>query len=258
MASLNFLIWIWTGLAVVTLLVLLRMPAPYGRLKTGKWGPEINNNLSWFLMEGAALIFFLSAFFQSLSQAPLLEAAAKSTTQGSADSDAVWLVLTNAIQLKSLWDFHLPNPDFQLLDWIKNGSVALLAAVLYVFHYTYRTFIFPLRIRTKKKRVPVMITILGAQFNFINGTLNGFFLGASSAGASTAIGASSFPTPTNESASFSLASQIPFEQILPSLGIAVFVIGFFIHFISDHKLIALRTRKEKTHDTFTFRCRSCC
>lgn len=48
---------------------------------------------------------------------------------------------------------------------------------LYAFHYINRTFIFPLRLRTKGKQMPVTIVLMALCFNFMNGFINGYFLG---------------------------------------------------------------------------------
>ena len=51
----------------------------------------------------------------------------------------------------------------------------LLPALLWGLHYIHRVFIFPLLIRTARKKIPVLIVLLGFTFNIINGFLNGYW-----------------------------------------------------------------------------------
>jgi 3-oxo-5-alpha-steroid 4-dehydrogenase 1 len=48
---------------------------------------------------------------------------------------------------------------------------------LWVIHYINRSFIFPLRTKTAGKKIPVAIVASAIFFNFINGFLNGTYLG---------------------------------------------------------------------------------
>ena len=43
---------------------------------------------------------------------------------------------------------------------------------LWQLHYVHRTFIFPLRMKTSGKRMPILIMVLGASFNCLNSYLN--------------------------------------------------------------------------------------
>ena len=54
----NYIILVWAGLAIVTLPLLLKVTAPYGKhAKTG-WGPLLSNRLGWIVMEIPALLLF--------------------------------------------------------------------------------------------------------------------------------------------------------------------------------------------------------
>lgn len=91
---------------------------------------------------------------------------------------------------------------------------------LYVFHYIHRTFIFPLRLRTKGKQMPLAIVFMAIFFNLINGFINGYYLG--------------FLAGT---------SQYPESYFLDPRfigGITMFVVGFVINWQSDNILIHLR------------------
>ena len=48
---------------------------------------------------------------------------------------------------------------------------------LFVLHYLNRTFIWPLRTRTKGKQMPLIIAFSALFFNLINGSINGYYLG---------------------------------------------------------------------------------
>jgi len=56
------LIWVWIGLAVVSMPLQFVIAAPYGRHANRKWGPEINNKTGWVIMEIVSLLAF-SYFF---------------------------------------------------------------------------------------------------------------------------------------------------------------------------------------------------
>jgi protein-S-isoprenylcysteine O-methyltransferase Ste14 len=43
-------------------------------------------------------------------------------------------------------------------------------------HYLYRTYVFPFRLQTRGKRMPVLIAVSGMVFNVVNGYLNGRYL----------------------------------------------------------------------------------
>ncbi len=47
----------------------------------------------------------------------------------------------------------------------------------WVFHYLNRDLVFPWRLKTKHKKMPLAIMLFGWMFNFMNGFVNGYFLG---------------------------------------------------------------------------------
>jgi len=64
--------------------------------------------------------------------------------------------------------------------WIKadrQNAMSLTLISLYLFHYVNRTFVFPMRIRTKAKKMPVLIIFLAIIFNLVNGSLLGYYFG---------------------------------------------------------------------------------
>jgi hypothetical protein len=51
----------------------------------------------------------------------------------------------------------------------------LVPALLWMLHYIHRVLIFPLQIRTARKKIPVLIVLLAFFFNIVNGFLNGYW-----------------------------------------------------------------------------------
>jgi hypothetical protein len=51
----------------------------------------------------------------------------------------------------------------------------LVPALIWGVHYIHRVLIFPLLIRTGRKKIPVLIVILAFMFNVMNGFLNGYW-----------------------------------------------------------------------------------
>jgi steroid 5-alpha reductase family enzyme len=51
----------------------------------------------------------------------------------------------------------------------------LIPALLWGIHYIHRVLIFPLQIRTARKKIPALIVLLAFIFNIINGFLNGYW-----------------------------------------------------------------------------------
>ena len=63
----ELLTWIWTGIAVVTAAVLLRIAAPYGRHARTGWGSAIPSALGWIVMECPSPIL-MTVFFATGSR----------------------------------------------------------------------------------------------------------------------------------------------------------------------------------------------
>lgn len=117
-------LYTWNLLALIIFLVLLKIPAPYGRHTTAKWGPMINNRYGWVIMELTVLV--------------------------------------------TLWCWIYPAID----------SIAVVSWIIIAFfhiHYLNRTFIFPFRIHTKGKQMPLLVMFSGVMFNIVNGTSLGYY-----------------------------------------------------------------------------------
>lgn len=94
---------------------------------------------------------------------------------------------------------------------------------LWVIHYFNRIFIYPLRTRTRGKKIPVLIVLFAMLFNLVNGFINGYWLGWIA---------------TDNTGSLLMALTIP-------IGLALFVAGFVINQAADNHLIRLRKGKAK-------------
>ena len=92
--------------------------------------------------------------------------------------------------------------------------------ILWFIHYFNRSFIFPLRTKTRKKKMPVMIMSSAIFFNLVNGTINGYWLGF----VENDYGAHWLTDPRF------------------IIGLLVFITGFIINQDSDTRLINLRKK----------------
>ena len=95
-------------------------------------------------------------------------------------------------------------------------DISIMFICLWIIHYFNRTIIYPLRIKTKGKKMPLAIVLSAFFFNIVNGSINGYFL-----------------------------SYIKLDtvSIFLIIGFLLFVIGLFINISSDNKLINLRKIK---------------
>ncbi len=73
---------------------------------------------------------------------------------------------------------ELPSFAIMLYFYLNfnQSSYAQFLSVLWLIHYFNRTFIYPFRIRTRGKKMPLAIVGSAVFFNFINAGLNGYFL----------------------------------------------------------------------------------
>ncbi|RMF28594.1 MAG: DUF1295 domain-containing protein [Bacteroidetes bacterium] len=110
-----------------------------------------------------------------------------------------------------------------LLFFFLRGEVPKTAPMwvfvgLWVAHYLHRALIFPLRMRTRGKRIPLSIVLSAVFFNVVNAGTNGYYLG-------------------------SLAPPYPegwFGDPRFLLGLALFLFGAFVNLDSDNRLLRLR------------------
>jgi 3-oxo-5-alpha-steroid 4-dehydrogenase 1 len=98
-----------------------------------------------------------------------------------------------------------------------NNLVVIAASFFWTTHYVHRSIIFPLRIKTANKKMPVLIMLFAVCFNFVNGLINGYWLG-------------NFASYTNDW----------FFDFRFILGVILFISGFVINKYHDKILIGLR------------------
>lgn len=95
--------------------------------------------------------------------------------------------------------------------------IHMAAFLLWGLHYIHRALIFPFRMRTTGKKIPLSVPLMGIFFN----SVNGFFLG-------------------KYLADFSIYSPDYFDHWIPWMGIVLFLAGYAINLDSDTRLINLR------------------
>lgn len=102
----------------------------------------------------------------------------------------------------------------------KNQLTWLLVG-LWLLHYINRTFIFPFRLKTSGKRMPLVIMISALFFNGMNGFLNGYYLG------------------------FFVPEKVDLNTWNVYVGLVLFFVGFYINQAADTKLINLRNESNE-------------
>jgi len=63
MGGFDYLVLLWFVMAGITFTVLSFVAAPYGRHVRPGWGPTVDNNLGWVIMEAPAALVFAACFF---------------------------------------------------------------------------------------------------------------------------------------------------------------------------------------------------
>ena len=107
--------------------------------------------------------------------------------------------------------FIFTGPNF-------TSRIILAFGIVWFIHYFYRSIVFPLRLRTKGKRVPLLIVVSAIFFNLVNASLNGYYLGY-------------------------LSDPYPPDWLTDPrfiIGIILFIAGFIINQVSDQILLNLR------------------
>lgn len=104
----------------------------------------------------------------------------------------------------------------------RNAPVPLVMLCLWQMHYVYRAFIFPWRLRTAGKKMPVMIMLSGASFNCLNALIN-----------ASAI------------AQFETYDVTWFKTPMFIGGTILMIVGFVINQRADNRLLRLRSNGER-------------
>jgi protein-S-isoprenylcysteine O-methyltransferase Ste14 len=111
-------------------------------------------------------------------------------------------------------------PLIALLGSSEKNEVSYFLIGIWVLHYANRTLIFPFKLKTKNKKMPLLIVLSAVFFNGVNGFLNGYFFG------------------------YMQPELLDPTSIHVVLGVLVFFTGMAVNRWADRSLIALR---EKQH-----------
>lgn len=118
---------------------------------------------------------------------------------------------------------------FSIVFFATTGSNSVAAWVLFGFwmaHYLYRGIVFPCRIHTTGKTIPVLIVVFAFSFQLINGYFNGMLLGK-----------------------FGNAYSVDwFSNFNFWIGALLFVGGWTVNFVSDETLLGLRSGDETGYE----------
>ena len=98
-----------------------------------------------------------------------------------------------------------------------SGLIAAFVAI-WLFHYLNRVIIFPLRLKTQGKKMPLLIMLFALFFNLMNAFFNGYFLGNLSHGI--------------------YEGNVSYIRIIA--GFLIFVFGIIVNWNADKTLIKLR------------------
>ena len=108
----------------------------------------------------------------------------------------------------------------------------------WVIHYTNRIFVFPLRTKTRGKKMPLLIVALASVFNLINGFVNGYWLGHMSHLRQGFGGQVEGGELRAESMGMYGVEWFTDPRFI--IGVSVFVVGLVINQSADNYLIRLR------------------
>lgn len=93
------------------------------------------------------------------------------TTWGKMINNRTGWIIMESFSLIAFSVFFLLGKNYQnLITWIFFGFWAL--------HYINRSIIYPARLKTRGKRMPLLIMFLAIFFNMMNGYINGHYLGS--------------------------------------------------------------------------------
>ena len=109
-------------------------------------------------------------------------------------------------------------PAIVLISPVEKNKIIILILSLWILHYFYRTILFPIKLKTKGKKIPMVIVISAFVFNLFNGFFVGYEIGN--------------------------ISQLDFG-INTLIGLIIFFAGMYINRSSDNKLISLRKENKE-------------
>jgi 3-oxo-5-alpha-steroid 4-dehydrogenase 1 len=132
----------------------------------------------------------------------------------------------------------LPFLYFVISGKGEKNAVIWTIVLLFCLHYINRSLIYPFRIKTRNKKMPLAIVIMAVTFNTMNGFINGYYLGT-------------------------LQHQYEndwFKQPVFITGAILFIAGMIINISADNTLIRLRKNSSNGYRIpygFLFRKISC-
>lgn len=85
------------------------------------------------------------------------------------DNKLGWVIMESPSLLIMLYFLLNGKFSFSNYSWV--------LFVLWILHYANRSFIYPIRIKSTPKKMPVLIVINAIVFNIMNAGLNGYYLG---------------------------------------------------------------------------------
>ena len=109
-------------------------------------------------------------------------------------------------------------PLIILMSPVEKNGIIVLVLSLWVLHYLYRTILFPIKLKTKGKKMPLIIVVSAFIFNLFNGFFVGYEIGN--------------------------ISQLEFGTNT-FIGLIIFFVGMYINRSSDNKLISLRQENKE-------------
>jgi len=168
------------------------------------------NIITWIWIFIAGITFW-SLYYRNIT-APF--GRHTSTSWGPMINNTLGWILMEAPSLFMIW------ASFLFFKSAKTPTFAFLPMALWSVHYINRSFIYPLKLKDKKKQMPLVITFSAISFNLVNGFLNGLFLAK---------------------------GWFYLNEFTAGIGLLVFVFGMYINIKSDSILIHLRKPGETTY-----------
>ena len=110
-------------------------------------------------------------------------------------------------------------PFLSLIGPNELNPFSILLVSIWFIHYFNRVIVFPLRIKTKGKKMPISIALSAFFFNIFNGFFNGYYVGF-------------------------IMDQGSIYNYNVLIGLIIFICGMMINISSDNTLISLRKNSE--------------
>lgn len=164
-------------------------------------------NYQWLAIVWLALGFFIFIALQ-FKTAPYGRHAR--TDWGPMISNRLGWIIMESTVLVVLWSWI--GPAFS-----KMSLPARLMALLFTGHYLNRSFIFPLRTRTRNKKMPLVVALMAVVFNLANGSLFGIYF-----------------------VHFEDYTLDWFRDLKFWVGLLIFLTGVYVNWRADNYLIRLR------------------